>query len=261
MAVEKSKEAGIEKDPGLIEEQGFYFEEKFELHDHLNGVRIKTVSHIRDSVYNQLRMILKNESNLAIRPKFEFPVAAVIAGKQNMKIIGTNDHQTEINTFYYNPALERRINLKMIICEFGTHQVTKYINVNYLIVDPVYDTAYRSDVRRVETSEKMSIKPVDETYNKEEEFVNVTTNYKEVMKIMISKKFETLYSDKLQNKNPQLTDRAKKIYDAETVRKSQIRFPEHLTAKGIDEINHEIKTDDLRTKYGAFYQYISKEGI
>ena len=96
MAVEKSKEAGIEKDPGLIEEQGFYFEEKFELHDHLNGVRIKTVSHIRDSVYNQLRMILKNESNLAIRPKFEFPVAAVIAGKQNIKIIGKNDHQRKL---------------------------------------------------------------------------------------------------------------------------------------------------------------------
>jgi hypothetical protein len=66
----------------------------------------------------------------------------------------------------------------------------------------------------------MSIKPVDETYNKEEEFINVTTNYKEVMKIMISKKFETLYSDKLQNKNPQLTDRAKKIYDSEITRKS-----------------------------------------
>ena len=198
---------------------------------------------------------------MAIRPKFEFPNKAILLGKANMKIIGSNDHQTDVNTFLYNPALERRIAMKMIICEFGTHKVTKYINVNYLIVDPVYDTAYRSDVRRVETSEKMSIKPVEDSYVKEEEFNHVTTCYREIMKIMISKKFETLYSDKLQNKNPQLADRAKKIHESETIRKQQARFPEHLTAKGIDEINHEIKTDDLRTKYGPFYQYISKEGI
>jgi hypothetical protein len=52
MAVEKSKEAGVEKDPGLVEEQGFYFEEEFKLHDHLNGVRIRTISQTWQSAQN-----------------------------------------------------------------------------------------------------------------------------------------------------------------------------------------------------------------
>jgi predicted GTPase len=40
-----------------------------------------------------------------------------------------------------------------------------------------------------------------------------------------------------------------------------VRFTEHLTAKGVDEINRELKTDDLRHKHGPFYQLVSKEGI
>jgi hypothetical protein len=37
------------------------------------------------------------------------------------------------------------------------------------------------------------------------------------------------------------------------MRKTSARFPEHLAAKGIDEINHELKADDLRQKHGPFY--------
>jgi len=37
------------------------------------------------------------------------------------------------------------------------------LNVNYLIDDPVYRTAFRSDVNRIQTSVKMSIKPPNET--------------------------------------------------------------------------------------------------
>lgn len=52
MQVDRTKDSGIEKDPGLIEESGFYFEEEFTMHDHVNGVRIKTICHIRDAIYN-----------------------------------------------------------------------------------------------------------------------------------------------------------------------------------------------------------------
>ena len=91
----------------------------------------------------------------------------------------------------------------MITCEFGSHQKTKYLNVNYLIVDPVFDTAYRSDVRRVETSEKMSIKPIEDEFPTEADFVNVTTSYRDVMKVMQQKKFEELYSNKMmRERNP-----------------------------------------------------------
>lgn len=71
--MEKTKDSGVEKDPGLIEERGLYFEHEFKMHDHVNGVRIKTNCHVRDAIYNQLRVILRNENNLVIRPLFEWP--------------------------------------------------------------------------------------------------------------------------------------------------------------------------------------------
>ncbi len=120
--MERQKDNGIEKDPGLIEERGFYFEEEYTMHDHVNGVRVRTMVHIRDNIYNQLRVILRNELNLFIRPSFEWPSQAAIKGKMTAKIIGTNDHQTEVNHAPgYNPALERRIAMKMVTCEYGKH--------------------------------------------------------------------------------------------------------------------------------------------
>ena len=262
LQMERQKENGIEKDPGFIEERGFYFEEDYRMHDHVNGVRIRTTVHIRDAIYNQLRVILRNESNLFIRPAFEWPSQAAIKGKMTAKIIGTNDHQTEVNHAPgYNPALERRIAMKMVTCEYGTYLKTSFVNVNYMIVDPIYETAYRSDVRRVETSVKMSIKPVEGEYYKEEEFNPVTTSYRDLTKIMLQQKFEGLYQEKIQHRDKQYDDRARKIYEAEQMRKQSARFPEHLTAKGIDEVNHELKADDLRHKHGPFYQLVSKEGI
>ena len=51
-----------------------------------------------------------------------------------------------------------------------------YMNVYYLIVDPIYETAYRSDVRRIETKEKMALKS-EEDFIRDEEFCNVTTAF------------------------------------------------------------------------------------
>jgi phage terminase small subunit len=121
-----------------------------------------------------------------------------------------------------------------------------------MLVDPIYETAYRSDVRRVETAEKMSIQPFEE-FPREEEFNPVTTSYKDLVRIMLQQKFEGLYQDKLQHQNKLYDAHAKKVYEAERARKKQVRFPDHLTRKGIDEVNREIKTDDLRSKRGPFY--------
>jgi hypothetical protein len=60
----------------------------------------------------------------------------------------------------------------------------QYINVNYLIADPDFETAYRSDVQRIETKGKMAIKESDEI-KRDEEFVNVETPYKKVRQVML----------------------------------------------------------------------------
>jgi len=45
------------------------------------------------------------------------------------------------------------------MCEMGDSVKNYCLNVNYLLDDPVYATAFRSDVNRIESSGKMSIKP------------------------------------------------------------------------------------------------------
>jgi hypothetical protein len=59
-----------------------------------------------------------------------------------------------------------------------------WVNVNYLIVDPIYDTAFRADVRRVETHAKMVVAP-NEEFTRDEDFNNVTTSFKEAVQIML----------------------------------------------------------------------------
>jgi hypothetical protein len=73
-------------------------------------------------------------------------------------------------------------------------KVKKIVNVNYLIEDPMYDTAFRSDVQRVETNGKLANK-VPEDFLREEEFCNVTTPFRDVIQIMLVKKFETFFTN------------------------------------------------------------------
>jgi len=74
-------------------------------------------------------------------------------------MLGSNDPATQVNENLYNPALERRLLYKQIMCEMGESVKNYCLNTNYLFDDPVYATAFRSDVNRIETSGKMSIKP------------------------------------------------------------------------------------------------------
>ena len=53
-----------------------------------------------------------------------------------------------------------------------------------MIVDPVFDTAYRSDVTKIETTNKMAIKTSDE-FVREEDFCNVVTSFRDSVQIML----------------------------------------------------------------------------
>jgi hypothetical protein len=197
---------------------------------------------------------------LSIRPHFHYPTRATIKGKRAHRRSG--DHVSEINHIPgFNPALERRIRMKLLTAEFGTSSRTEFIDINYMIVDPIYETAYRSDVRRVETSNKMSIKPLESDKPRDEEFNPVTTSYRDLMKIMLQLKFENLYQEKLQHADEQYEERAKKIFKAERARKAAARNFENLSTREIEVVNQELKADEMRQIYGPFYQLYSKEGI
>jgi len=120
--------------------------------------------------------MFKDSSVLSIRPEVLMPkVYKKRAGEEAPK----SDLASPLSRksmMGYNPALERRINYKMtpIVDKRGKEQ-RMFINVNYLIVDPVFETAYRCDVKRIETSGKLANKP-GEDFAREEEFCNVTTS-------------------------------------------------------------------------------------
>ena len=121
--------------------------------------------------------MFKEASDLQLRPKInKVQSSSKIKGKINI-----NNPITVKSLLGYNPALERRVNYRL---SKDVHSNKIFVNVNYLIEDPVYETAYRSDVRRIETSEKLALKS-DEEFRREEEFCNVTTPYSKAVQIML----------------------------------------------------------------------------
>ena len=129
--------------------------------------------------------------------------------------LNNSEPQIEINKFGYNPALDRRIAFKYLPVVDQSN--TQYINVNYMIVEPNFETAYRCDVQRIETKDKMAIKNSDEI-KREEEFVNVETSYKKMRQIMLFKKFESIFHERSNADNKE-QKRLKKIIDKEEKRK------------------------------------------
>lgn len=117
---------------------------------------------VKDYVFNSMRAVFKDASRFDIRPWFNNPARAIVKGLQPKKATGPNDPATQINETGYNCGLERRLDYQQAVCEIGDERVQKQINVNYLLDDPVFSTVFRSDVTRIETKEKMAVKPLGE---------------------------------------------------------------------------------------------------
>lgn len=132
-----------------------------------------------------------------------------------------------------------------------------WVNVNYLIVDPVYETAFRADVQRVETQAKMAIKPSEE-FTRDEDFNNVTTSFRDAVQIMLQKKYESFFTIKLQGDTELAKERDEKIFELERNRRQLTRIVEPLTSKGLAE-NFDAK-DFLKVIKGPFYKLHSKNG-
>ena len=99
-------------------------------------------------------------------------------GQRGKRQTAKDEPQVEINKFGFNPALERRLAYKYLPAA-SKHNELQYINVNYLIAEPDFETAYRSDVQRIETRGKMAIKESDEI-KRDEEFNAVEATYRKV---------------------------------------------------------------------------------
>ena len=149
-----------------------------------------------------MRMLFKDNTEIRLRPYFNNPSKSVLKGTAPSKILGSLDPASQVNENMYNCALERRLSYKMITCEMNDQAPKSMcLNVNYLIEHPVYETAFRSDVNRIETTSKMSIKPlVEGEIQQHHEFSNVTTDFQKTMMIMLSFKFQTFWTAKVSDK-------------------------------------------------------------
>jgi len=126
-----------------------------------------------------------------------------------------------------------------------------------MICDPVYETAYRSDVQRIESNDKMAIKP-NEEFTREEDFNCVSTSFKDAVQTMLQKKYESFFTVKLQGDSETAVERDEEIFKNERERRKAARKAEKLKAKGLWETFD--SKDFLKVIKGPFYKLQSKQG-
>jgi hypothetical protein len=238
-----------------LDERKQTVEQSFVMFSSTFDVQVGSFSLIRDKCYNSLRLMFKDSSQLTIRPVVH-KIKAI--SKKDDTEVDCSKPLSRKSAFGYNPALERRINFRLTQVEDKKgHKQSVYVNVNYLIVDPVFETAYRCDVRRIETSEKMAIKPADE-FLREEEFCNVTTPFHAARQIMLQKKFETLFTIKLQGDAESAVERDNKIFSSERHRLKHAKLTESLIGKQLEETFDQ--KEFLQSIEGPFYRLSSEHG-
>jgi hypothetical protein len=97
---------------------------------------------------------------------------------------------TELNKHGFNPALERRVLLKL-----QDPDGYQYNNIYYMQETPENDKIYRTDINKIETKGKLCIKEHEEL-RKEDEFNHVETSYRRLRQIMLYKKFEVIMTER-----------------------------------------------------------------
>lgn len=177
---------------------------------------------IVDLLYNSMRAAIKDIQQISLRQEMQHPRPQIRSGQVQRKgSVGGTEPSTEINKFGYNPALSRRLKFKLVPI-FSKKGKPEYININFMYQHQDYEAAYRCDVEKTENSNKLAIKPSDEVRN-DYDFVPCETSFKKMRQIMLSKKFETIYTDVLQGDENDLR-RIDKLVDKEEIRKRKCRL-------------------------------------
>jgi len=244
-----------DRERGLIEENGRFVVQHFKMYRTSGDLLVQTTASMHDATYNSLRGLFKDNNSLQIRPSFENPSRKGHVDK-NQEL---GAPLKRFSAFGFNPTLERRLNYVHTCCRLNGEksETQMWINVNYLIQDPVYETAYRADVQRIESHTKMAIKP-NEEFTRDEDFNNVSTTFRDAVQIMLQKKYESFFTIKLQGDSETAVERDEETFKQEKDRRKTTRKNEQLTSKGLSE-NFDSK-DFLKVIRGPFYKLQSKCG-
>lgn len=173
---------------------------------------------VKGGLYNYYREMMRNAVAFPIRSQNIFPKP----GYRVKSRAGLNSVEpvTEINKFEYNPALERRLMYKLVPTTKNP-KVYQWLNIQYMIENKEFEAAYRADVQRVETKDKLSIKEETDS-KKDEEFNHIETSYKKLRQIMLFKKFDSIYADRA-GADSKEHKRLKKIIERDEKRRFEAR--------------------------------------
>mmetsp|Transcript_9737 Transcript_9737/g.9476 ORF Transcript_9737/g.9476 Transcript_9737/m.9476 type:complete len:279 (-) Transcript_9737:2744-3580(-) len=244
-----------EVDTGLIQEASEGLKSLYQ--GRIEGTSVSAQVMMSQGLYNHFRKVFKEAYMINLRMHQTYPRPG---SKSRTRSIHTGEPLSEMNKFGYNPALERRLMMKMYPVSKEANlwpNGQKYYNIYYLVRDPYLETLYRCDVQRVETKGKMAVKESQEV-RKDEEFVNVETSFKKVREIMLNKKFGNFFSDRCSADNKE-QKRLKKVIDKEEKRVQSLFKPGNVQQKGLSETYEEKSF--IKMVKGPYYQLESRLGM
>ena len=104
-----------EEDGGLVPAKGGVLLHPFSMVTSSETSRVRAKAKIVDNLFNAIRVVIKDTTQISLRLDMLNPKPAVRSGAQkNRAPVGGTEPVTEINKFGYNPALQRRMNFKCV---------------------------------------------------------------------------------------------------------------------------------------------------
>lgn len=167
------------KDLGMVEMKGLHTQHDFALTSIPN---IKAKARLTDVLFCYFRQVLREGVNIRIRHEQQHPIPG---SRGKTRIVGQDDPPQHLNKNNYNPAIERRLSYKFVT--LPKQKAGKWMNVNYQLDTEENRMAARSDIKKVETHDKLAIKP-EEEQPREVDFT-VEASFREIKRIMIQCKF------------------------------------------------------------------------
>jgi hypothetical protein len=128
-----------------------------------------------DKLYNAIRSTCKESNLIVIRMHMKNPTFFKGEIVKQRSHTG-NEPNTEVNKHLTNPALQRRVQFKLVPI-FSKKGKPEFVNINYIYALPDHEAAYRCDYEKYEGSNKLSVPPNEDLVLKEE-FTPCETKYK-----------------------------------------------------------------------------------
>jgi adenylate/nucleoside-diphosphate kinase len=237
-------------DPGDLKAENKVVEQTFFLFSN-NGFHkeYRFIARILDSLYNSLRTVFRECVELSLRLFPEYPNINLRAGATIR--ISDDIPITEVSKAGTNPCLDRRIVWELFY--LPKHKLNLWINQMYIVDHTDIQYAFKSKISKIENKRFLVLKE-EEGVRREEDFIPAETDYKKMLLFMLTKKFESVYSNRVKNEEKEQA-RLKKQKEREEKKKKS-----GLPQKKAEEA-HDAKADEHQKLLQNFRHLISKEGI